>query len=228
MLMRALGHVETGFYIDVGAQHPRVDSVSRAFYERGWRGIHAEPVPYYADLLRADRADETVLQALVSDSRGAVGFHEIQGTGLLTVSAGIAEAHAERGFEVKTTEVEQILLSDVLDRSDGRDIHWLKVDVEGHEDAVLRGWRRHRARPWVVLVESTLPLTQMPSHEVWEPFLRGRGYRFVYFDGLNRFYLHWAHRELLTSFDHGPCVFDDFELSGLASSSFCEHIQHQQ
>jgi hypothetical protein len=34
MLYRALKHVECGFYIDVGAQHPVIDSVTKAFYDR--------------------------------------------------------------------------------------------------------------------------------------------------------------------------------------------------
>ena len=45
MLWRALGHVSNGFYIDVGAQHPIIDSVSKAFYEHGWRGVHVEAIP---------------------------------------------------------------------------------------------------------------------------------------------------------------------------------------
>jgi len=63
MLWRALKHIEHGCYVDVGAQHPVIDSVSKAFYERGWRGIHIEPVAHYAELLRLDRPDEKVLQA---------------------------------------------------------------------------------------------------------------------------------------------------------------------
>ena len=45
MLWRALSHVDCGFYIDIGAHHPTIDSVSLAFYERGWTGIDVEPVP---------------------------------------------------------------------------------------------------------------------------------------------------------------------------------------
>ena len=70
MLWRALKHVQNGFYIDVGAQHPVIDSVSKAFYECGWRGIHIEPVPGYAELLRKDRPDETVLQIALADAEG--------------------------------------------------------------------------------------------------------------------------------------------------------------
>ena len=43
ILWRALKHVENGFYIDIGAQDPVIDSVSRGFYEKGWRGLHVEP-----------------------------------------------------------------------------------------------------------------------------------------------------------------------------------------
>ena len=42
MLWRALKHIKQGCYIDVGAQDPIHDSVSKVFYEHGWRGIHIE------------------------------------------------------------------------------------------------------------------------------------------------------------------------------------------
>ena len=54
-LLRALGDVASGFYIDVGANDPRFDSVTRAFYERGWHGINIEPVPHWHERLRSDR-----------------------------------------------------------------------------------------------------------------------------------------------------------------------------
>ena len=45
ILNRALHGVTDGCYIDIGANDPEVDSVSLAFYERGWRGLHVEPLP---------------------------------------------------------------------------------------------------------------------------------------------------------------------------------------
>jgi len=36
ILWRALKHVGRGFYIDLGAQDPVIDSISLAFYEHGW------------------------------------------------------------------------------------------------------------------------------------------------------------------------------------------------
>ncbi len=221
MLMRVFGAIERGYYIDVGAQHPRIDSVSRSFYEKGWRGLHIEPVPSYVERLRADRPDEPVIQAVLGENKRKVRFYEIAETGLSTVSESIAREHAARGFEITETIVEQTTLSSVFDLIGPRVIHWLKIDVEGYELSVLRGWR-HPARPWVLVVESTLPLSQTPSYEQWEPYLLRRGYRFVYFDGLNRFYLHRDHLMLQKEFKYGPCVFDDFVHSGLSTSSFAK------
>jgi hypothetical protein len=54
MLWRALKHVQHGFYIDVGANDPTDDSVTKAFYVRGWRGINVEPLKlHHQDLLEA-------------------------------------------------------------------------------------------------------------------------------------------------------------------------------
>ena len=45
MLWRAFHDARPGFYVDVGAADPDADSVTRAFYDRGWRGIDVEPLP---------------------------------------------------------------------------------------------------------------------------------------------------------------------------------------
>jgi hypothetical protein len=44
-LLRALAGVrhEVGFYIDVGAWDPDIDSVTKLFYDAGWHGINIEP-----------------------------------------------------------------------------------------------------------------------------------------------------------------------------------------
>ncbi|MCL4526987.1 MAG: FkbM family methyltransferase [Gammaproteobacteria bacterium] len=228
MLRRALQHVDRGFYIDVGAQHPRIDSVSRTFYEMGWRGVHVEPVANYAKLLREDRPDETVIQVALGESKGEVSFYEIPETGLSTIDAAIAEEHAQQGFSVHTIDMPLRTLASVFRQAKGTEIHWLKIDVEGAEERVLRGWGRSKARPWVVVVESTLPLTKTATHATWEPLILRHGYRMMYFDGLNRFYLSDIHPELRPHFSYGPCVFDDFTLSGLASAPFCHHILGKQ
>jgi FkbM family methyltransferase len=213
ILWRALKHINNGFYIDIGAQDPVVDSVSRAFYEKGWRGVHAEATLHYADKVRRNRPDELVVQAAIGAGEGSLRFFEIPETGLSTSSHDIAMKHQAEGHKVVETEVPLIPLSVVLAQAGGRDVHWLKIDVEGMEQSVIDSWLPSKIRPWIVVVESTLPNSQIPSHEAWEASLLGLGYTFVYFDGVSRFYVSDEHPELRQVFGPGPNFFDFFVLA---------------
>lgn len=224
MLWRALGHIPNGCYIDVGAQDPVVDSVSLAFYEKGWRGVHVEATPTYAAKLLLHRSDELVIQAAVNDVTGFIVLHEIPGGGLSTGDLDIAQAHTERGFNIQAITVPCITLEEVFTRTSSKEIHWLKIDVEGMEHQVLKSWGSCEVLPWIVVIESTLPLTKIESHVIWEHCLVERGYSFVYFDGLNRYYISPDHKELASAFGSPPNVFDDFSLAGNSSAPFCLKI----
>jgi FkbM family methyltransferase len=210
MLWRALGHIKNGFYIDIGAQHPVIDSVSKAFYEKGWRGIHVEATPAYAKLLRKDRPDEIVIEAAVSDQHGSMSFFEIPETGMSTGDEHIAAMHREKGFPVREINVPTLTLADILTITGEREIHWLKIDVEGMEKHVLKGWCHHPNRPWILVVEATLPLTTTDSHHEWEHYVIGLDYFHAYNDGLSRFYVSRRQSELLRKFNVPPNVFDNF------------------
>ena len=225
MLWRALSHVTDGFYIDIGAQDPIVDSVSLAFYEHGWRGLHVEPTTHYAELLKQNRPGEIVIQAAIGDAPGVLRFFEIPGTGISTANPSIAAQHRERGFNVRELVVPCLALSAIFDVADRAEIHWLKIDVEGFEQQVIESWSPSKTRPWIVVVESTLPLTQTETHENWEPMLIEYGYSAVYFDGLNRYYVSAARPELKAAFRTPPNIFDGFSLSGTATAPFHSLIE---
>lgn len=221
ILWRALKNIEHGFYIDVGAQHPIIDSVSLAFYEQGWRGIHVEPSAYYAALLREKRPDEIVIEAAVGKKRGILKFFEITETGLSTGDPDVAERHRASGYIMHEKDVPCIELADIFKAHANQQIHWIKIDVEGLEKDVIQGWLPSKVRPWVVVVESTRPSTQIENYGVWEKLILDLGYEFVFFDGLNRYYLSTKHLELKGAFLAGPNIFDDFALNGTANAPFC-------
>jgi FkbM family methyltransferase len=213
MLWRCLGHVKNGFYIDVGAHHPVDDSVSLAFYENGWRGLHVEPSEFYSQLLKKYRPDEITLTKLLSDKNGASHFFEIAESGLSTGIENIAIEHQKKGYITVTKEVETITLDSIFADFGDIQVHWLKIDVEGMEKLVLSGWRESAYRPWVILIESTYPNSQVETHEDWEKLVIEKSYKFVYFDGLNRYYISKQHPELEKSFSTPPNIFDDFTIA---------------
>ena len=227
MLHRALKHVDKGVYIDIGAQDPIVDSVSLAFYNLGWRGLHVEPASQYAAKLRSARPDEDVVEAAVGAEGGLLEIYEIKDTGLSTGKADIAERHRAAGFAVERRLVASIRLERLLDRFKDSDIHWLKIDVEGMEKDVIAGWGQSLVRPWIVVIESTQPLSLEPSFLDWESDLLTLGYRFAYFDGLNRFYVSLAHDELMAAFQAPPNVFDEFAVGPYATSIFASAFKSE-
>lgn len=218
LLWRALNHVGRGFYIDIGAHDPSIDSVSRAFYEHGWRGVHVEPVGRYAESLRAARPDEEVVEAAIATTEGVIPFFDVLDTGLSTGKADVSALHEREGFEARRIEVASLRLATLLDRYAGRDIHWLKIDVEDMERDVLESWAPSPVRPWVVVIESTVPLSPEPNFSSWETLILDLGYEFAYFDGLNRFYVHESRIELKEKLQFGANIFDGFNLS---IDSFC-------
>ena len=210
MLWRALWNVENGVYVDVGAWDPVVDSVSKAFYENGWRGVHVEPLPEYAERIRQDRPDESVYQVLLGAETGEKTFFYIPETGLSTASKEIAERHQKVGLSIIERKYPVMTLAQVFDEIGDREIHWLKIDVEGMEKEVLEGWGKHSSRPRIVLLESTEPCSQIPSWHKWQYLIEQYGYRFSYFDGINRFYVHENFEDIQRCFACPPNVFDGF------------------
>jgi FkbM family methyltransferase len=210
ILWRALKHVDRGFYVDCGAFHPARESVTKAFYDRGWRGINIEPIPSLLQEFVVQRPFDTNLAIAVSDGSEGAKLYEVADTGLSTLFHTIAQQHIEAGFSTRVFNVPTTTLSDVLRQFAPSDIHFLKIDVEGAEHLVLRAADLDRFRPWIVLVEATYPRTQQPSSEAWEATLLNAGYDFAYFDGLNRFYVAKEHSELSKLVAVPPNVFDDF------------------
>ena len=211
LLWRALRQVGRGFYIDVGAAHPDIDSVTRAFYDRGWSGINIEPVAAYAQRLEMARPQDVTLRLALGESSGQAPFFTVPGTGLSTLESGVAQDYRNQGFTVEEGSVAIETLAVICRRHAPTEIHFLKVDVEGAERAVLAGADFDKVRPWIILVEATRPMSTEETHATWEPLLLQANYRFAWFDGLNRFYIADEHYAALTPhFRAPPNVFDDF------------------
>jgi len=218
MLARAF-RGEKGFYIDVGANDPDIDNVTRVFYERGWSGINIEPLVANMKALRKKRTRDINLEIAVGEKEGSITFYEVgKWHGYSTTDPAIVEQHRKDGLEVIEHKVPVRKLSDVLDEhAKGKTIDFLKIDVEGTELSVLRGLDLRRHRPKVILLESKMPVTihmvdrgdEVPDRaEEYTSYLAPFGYRFVYHDGLNAFFVADEHRALEKAFTRPPGIFD--------------------
>ncbi len=179
-----------GFYIDIGGGHPVADNVSFRASLAGWHGIVVEPQAALHRLYSAIRPRDIALDVLVGRSAGEAAFHAVD---RLHGFSTMVETHAKgaAGFGVSyATNVRSVTtLAALCAQHRHERIDWLKIDVEGAEADVLAGNDWARFRPRVVLIEAIAPGSMEPSHEAWEPDLLAAGYRFAFFDGLNRWYV---------------------------------------
>jgi FkbM family methyltransferase len=210
ILWRVLSDVENGFYVDVGAADPEEDSVTRAFYDRGWSGINVEPLDEYFQKLQQARSRDTNLKVALGREAGQRTLHAFAGTGLSTLDPLIGARHKAAGLQAHEVVVPVLTLGKVLEDCAPSTIHFLKIDAEGSEKEVLEGMNLDRTRPWIIIVEATEPRSCVDSRDPWELLVTSRGYSFAYFDGLNCFYVSDETAGLKERLAVPPNHFDDF------------------
>lgn len=208
VLRRLFRDKSDGFYVDIGANDPVHDSVTKYFSLRGWRGINVEPVPSVHQRLTADRPRDTNLCLAVSSQAGSLEIHEpADNTLLATASPILADEYRKQGKALRVARVPAVTLESLLEQHvpSGVDIDFLKVDVEGHEESVIESAMWQRFRPRVVVLEA-----YVNGRRVEFPTMRGHGYVEVLFDGLNRFFLREESAEDGHFFRHPANTFDHY------------------
>jgi|WetSurMetagenome_2_1015567.scaffolds.fasta_scaffold01385_3 FkbM family methyltransferase len=177
ILLRTLfGDAPTGFYVDVGANHPFIQSNTYFFYRRGWSGINIDPLPGSMKKFKLLRPRDINLEAAVSDSDGIVKYYMFPTSFYNTASEDAAKRHFQqpaRILEVKTRKLSQVLSEHRV----AGGIDFLSVDTEGMELPVLRSNDWNRFRPRAVLLESFVDWRKTPAETENAAFLAGVGYK---------------------------------------------------
>jgi hypothetical protein len=115
MLRRALKNVAHGNYIDIGARVHDVHSLSLAFYLRGWRGKHIQPLEEFAQKLRSARPNELVVQALIGEQEGFGLFYSFPNTVLSTSLKTVANIHLSSRYQLQERTSKILTLDSILD-----------------------------------------------------------------------------------------------------------------
>lgn len=197
--------LEKGFYVDVGANDPVDDSVTKIFYDNGWNGLNIEPSPkLYAKLVK-ERPRDINVNLGASDKRSSLLFREYANHGLSTFSPDVKKSYEKdpsaktstyKDYEVKVLPTKDILKEHIQDRP----INFMKIDVEGYEYSVLSGndWKMYR--PELICIEANHVLKD------WHPMLAKEKYELVFDDGLNEYFLREESIYRKTLFDYAESL----------------------
>ena len=185
-----LPDIKDGFYVDVGANHPELHSVTKLFYDDGWRGINIEPQEKGFKLLSKARPRDINLMVAAGSRNSTLELTIYpEGDGLSTLAPHMVSLYREKGGahtkKVKAIDVEVLMLRDILDKNlpDGIKIDFLKIDVEGFEGEVISGNDWNKYRPRLICIEAN------HTKEDWSKSLAIVNYQEVFFDGLNKYFL---------------------------------------
>jgi FkbM family methyltransferase len=195
--------VQSGFYVDVGANDPDNFNMTRYFYERGWRGVNIEPnVGRYRDIVKARPRDSNYNYGIAS-VEGTMTFYQAarDQDGLSSFDKeNVERLKRERHMEFSEVSVQVTTLSKVLAMAALPKIDFMSIDVEGFEKQAIESLDFSRYKPDVLVIEATQPFTDTPSYFGWEEMLLKNHYLFAMFDGLNRYYVHKDRADLLPRF----------------------------
>ena len=179
ILERLFESQDSGFYVDVGAHHPRRFSNTYLFYKRGWHGINIEPNPDALKLFYRHRKRDINLGFGVADTEGELSYFMFNEPALNSFDRALSEQRQDHRYRiVDTRSISVKRLSRILEESmpGGTSIDFMSIDVEGYDLQVLKSNDWTRFRPACLLVESSGFDLDKPGAEPIHSFLDQQHY----------------------------------------------------
>lgn len=179
VLRRIFEKTSTGFYVDIGAHHPKRYSNTYYFYQRGWRGINVDATPGSMVEFARARPSDINIEAVVANEEGSRRFHLFAEPALNTLDDALAKQYVDGGQRLlDTIDVKVVSLGQLLREylPANKSIDFLSIDVEGADLAVLQSNDWSLYRPTFVLAEAIGQDMEQVAISVVADFMRGKGY----------------------------------------------------
>lgn len=197
MIDRLFSKKKSGFYIDVGAAHPIKDSVTKYFYERGWSGVNIEPNEEFCNKLKKDRPRDTNLWCALGEENGEIDYFYIAKDPKISFIGEVQDKNdpTYKNHKLEKKKVKLRTLNNVCEEYVKTSIDFLKIDVEGAEEMVIKGIDLAKYQPRLILVESVKVKGTKPVHHSWVDLLTSQNYVQAYFDGINSYFVQSSDHE---------------------------------
>jgi FkbM family methyltransferase len=156
ILERFLEFRPSGFYVDVGAHHPKRFSNTYRLYRRGWRGLNIDANPGSMDLFQRVRPRDINVEAAISVTPQELTYYIFNEPALNTFRKDLALERVGKTYSiVKEVTIVTAPLYQLMDQHvpSGTKVDLLTVDVEGLDYDVLRSNDWSRYSPEFILVE---------------------------------------------------------------------------
>jgi FkbM family methyltransferase len=180
ILRRLFEQQKNGFYVDVGAHHPKRFSNTYFFYKQGWSGINIDAMPGSMKVFEKIRPRDINIEKPVSDKKQVLTYYVFNEPALNSFSKELSEERDGKGnyFVKFTKDIETSTLEEILDNHlpQNQQIDFLSIDVEGLDFMVLKSNNFDKYKPKVILIEILQSsLSDIENNEITQ-FLKGYHY----------------------------------------------------
>lgn len=180
ILRRLFEKQKKGFYVDVGAHHPKRFSNTYLLYRRGWMGINIDAMPGSMKSFKATRPRDINLEIGIALEEGFREYFAFNDSALNGLSAELSQQRSTAGSRYHLTGVTKVAvkpLGEVLRQFAGnRSIDFLTVDVEGLDLEVLQSNDWTAFRPRYVLAEALGSSLKDLQNAALTQFMGSHGY----------------------------------------------------
>ncbi len=158
ILRRLFEKQQIGFYVDVGAHHPKRFSNTYFFYKQGWEGINIDAMPNSMVPFSKVRPRDINIEKPVSDKKQILTYYAFNEPALNGFSKELSEERAKQDNNyhiIFEKDIETSTLEEILDENlpKNQEIDFLSIDVEGLDFMVLQSNNFKKYRPKVILIE---------------------------------------------------------------------------
>lgn len=189
--------LKKGFYVDVGAHHPKRYSNTALLYERGWNGINIDADKGLIKVFNRKRKRDINLHYGVGIRDEMLEFHRFSDPAVSTFSQSNAESIDKKHWvdEISAVSVHVRPLSDILDEhlQENTHIDFLNIDVEDLDLEVLKSNDWGKYRPTFVAVEDLHFDMVTPSNSEIYCFMTDHDFIFVAVVGLTLIFIDRSH-----------------------------------
>ncbi len=157
ILKRLFENKQAGFYVDIGAHHPKRFSNTYYFYQKGWRGINIDAMPGSMKAFQKNRPKDINIEKPVSNKKQILTYYAFNEPALNGFSKELSEQRnrQENYYITFTKDIETATLEEILDQflPQKQIIDFLSIDVEGLDLMVLTSNNFEKYKPKVILIE---------------------------------------------------------------------------
>jgi len=149
---------QNGFYVDIGAYHPKKSSNTYHFYKNGWSGINIDAMPGSMKIFKQLRPRDINVECPIGKDNELIRFYEFEDKALSGFESeklknkdqSKPQNVIKRIHELKSKSLNSILDSYLpIDQK----IDFMSIDVEGNEMSILEGFDFVKYTPSFILVE---------------------------------------------------------------------------